>query len=274
VSPRESFRRGARRFVALPAGLLLLASTAAAQFGFRGLPYATPESYDGAFSFCRAVYRQSANGDGGGWSVDYPRADQNVSVRLSELTKTSISRTGEGEPNHVLVRLTAPELFRCPFVMMTEVGRLYIDDEEAATLREYLLKGGFLWADDFWGEYAWAAWDSQIRRVLPSGAFPYQDLALDHPIFRQVFTIPKVPQIPSINYWAGSGGDTSERRDSRVPHVRAIADERGRIMVLITHNTDFGDSWERETDNRQYFLTFSVDGYAFGINALVYALTH
>ena len=85
----------------------------------------------------------------------------------------------------------------------------------------------------------------------------------------------RIPQIPSIDYWLGSGGDTSERgAGSRPPHIRGITDERGRLMVLSTHNTDFGDAFEREGDNRNYFLEFSVQGYAIGVNVLLYAMTH
>lgn len=270
-------RRPLRLAAALAASVLLVSIVGHAQRGrSRGyeLPLATPESFDGAFNFCRVVFRQAVNGDGGNWSVDYPRADQNLSIRLSELTKTPISLTSRGEPNHLLLRLTDPELFRCPFIMMTEVGSIYLDERETSQLRDYLLKGGFLWVDDFWGEYAWAIWDSQIRKVLPSGTYPYQDLPLDHPIFHQVFTVSRVPQIPSIGAWMSLRGGTSERVDSKVPHVRAITDDRGRIMVLISHNTDFGDSFEEEATNHEYFLEFSVQGYAFGINALVHAMTH
>lgn len=256
--------------------LLLLASAASAQFGrFRRYQFASAKSFDGAFQFCRVWYRTAANGDGGDWQVDFPRADSNLMTRLSELTKTSISRLPDGEPNHVIIRLTQPELFKCPFVMMTEVGNIFLDEDEAQALRAYLLKGGFLWADDFWGEFAWSVWDSQFRKVLPTGAYPYHDLPPDHPIFRQFFTIAKFPQIPSIGMWYNLRGGTSERGfDSRVPHARAVLDERGRIMALITHNTDFGDSFEEEATDRDYFLRFSVDGYAFGINALVYAMSH
>ena len=82
-------------------------------------------------------------------------------------------------------------------------------------------------------------------------------------------------QIPSINAWMGMGGATSERgADSADPHLRAILDKDGRVMVLITYNTDYGDAFEREGDDPQYFYRFSVDGYAFGINTLLYALTH
>jgi hypothetical protein len=258
--------------------LLLAASVVHAQFGrrFRSIPFATPEAFDGSFQFCRAAYQRVQGGDGGGWGTDYPDADLNLSTRLGELTKTPISvDTHTGSPNHLIVRLTDPVLFRCPFIMMFEVGSLYLDEVEATNLRDYLTKGGFLWVDDFWGSYAWDIWESQIRKALPSGTYPIFDLTLDHPIFHQVFTVSKFAQIPSINYWVGTGGDTSERGvDSRTPHIRGIADEHGRLMVLMTHNTDFGDSWEREGLSREYFLTFSVDGYALGVNVLVYLMTH
>jgi hypothetical protein len=264
-----------RHLVAIVAVLTLAASVGLAQRGADSFyRLATPESFDGAFNFCRIAFRNAANGDGGGWSVDYPRADLNLSTRLSELTKTPISRDDRGDPNHLLVRLIDAELFRCPFVMMSEPGSAYFDENEAALLRDYLLKGGFLWADDFWGEYAWSVWESQIRKALPSGSFPIKDLPMDHPLFGMVFRVHEVPQIPSINAWRGSGGGTSERFDSQVPHARAIVDARDRIMVLMTHNTDIGDSWEQESQDPEYFERFSVYGYALGVNVVVYAMTH
>ena len=240
-----------------------------------GVRPAVPEDFDGSWQFCRVWFRQNPNGDGGGWSVDYPRADINVSIRLSELTKTTVGFAGPEDPKHVIIRLTDPTLYQCPFIMMTEVGAAYIGDDEAEALRSYLLKGGFLWADDFWGEYAWEAWAEQIAKVLPPAQYPPKDLPKDHPLFRSVFEIGTgVPQIASIGYWLGSGGGTSERPDSTEPHARAIVDQQGRIMVLMTHNTDFGDAFEREGDNYSYFLTFAPEGYAFGVNTLIYAMTH
>ena len=262
--------------VALVATLVCAGSALSAQRFRREFRIATAESFDGAFQFCRVAYRGNRGSRGSGWSTDYPNADLNLSTRLGELTKTPISidkRTGG--PNHVIVQLTDPLLFRCPFVMMAEVGTLFFNELDAAGLRAYLTKGGFLWVDDFWGESAWASWESEIRKVLPSARYPIRDLSLDHTIFHQVYTVSTIPQIPSINYWLGSGGDTSERgADSRPPHIRGITDERGRLMVLMTHNTDFGDSWEREGVSHEYFLAFSVAGYAFGTNALVYSMTH
>jgi hypothetical protein len=89
-----------------------------------------------------------------------------------------------------------------------------------------------------------------------------------------LYDMQEIPQIPSINFWFGTGSTSERGPDSAEPHVRAIFDERGRMMVLMTHNNDFGDSFEREGDNHQYFLRFAPVGYAFGINALLYAMTH
>jgi hypothetical protein len=98
---------------------------------------------------------------------------------------------------------------------------------------------------------------------------------MDHALFKMQFIVTRVPQIPSINYWMGSGGDTSEAGyDSRTATARAILDGEGRIMVLMTHNTDLGDSWEREGDDPNYFYAFAVDGYALGINAVLYSMTY
>jgi uncharacterized protein DUF4159 len=261
--------------------LAALASSADAPFQRRGGRFYGPRiqpnpAYDGAFQFCRIMFRQSPTGDGGGWFVDYPRADENLSFRFSELTRTSVSRAIDGTYNHVVIQLTdQQELSRCPFIMMTEVGAAHFDDAEAAALRVYLEKGGFLWADDFWGEYAWAHWENEIRKALPSGEFPLIDVPLDHQLFHMLYDVRKIPQIPSINFWYGTGGGTSERgRDSAEPHVRAILDRGGHILVVSTHNTDFGDAFEREGDSREYFERFAGPGYAFGVDTLLYSMTH
>jgi hypothetical protein len=257
----------------------LVAVEAAAQRRGRGpqLRVRTPADspYDGAFRFCRIAFRNSPSGDGGGWWVDYPRADQNLTFRFSELTKVIVSRDVAGDYNHLVMTLTDPELYRCPFVMMTEPGGAYFDADEAAALREYLLRGGFLWADDFWGDYAFTAWADQIAKALPPSRYPIVDLSIDDPIFHVLYDMKRVPQIPSINFWIGTGGRTSERgAASATPHVRAINDEAGRMIVLMTHNTDFGDAFEREGDDHEYFLTFAPEGYAFGVNALLYSMMH
>jgi hypothetical protein len=235
---------------------------------------ATFDDFDGTFQFCRLQFRNASNGDGFGWSVDWPRADQNLSIRASELTRMPVTLDEAGDPKSLVINATSPEISRCSFVMMTEPGGAYFDDQEARGLRNYLLKGGFLWADDFWGEFAWGFWEAQIRKVFPSGEYPIFDVPLDHPILHQMMQVNSIPQIPCICFWNG-GDQTSERgADSAVPHMRAINDAKGRIMVLMTHNTDFGDAYEREGDNHAYFERFSIPGYAIGVNVLLYVMTH
>lgn len=241
--------------------------------GMYGIQRPEADSFKGDFTFCRIAFRESYDGDGGGWGVDYPRADINLSIRLSELSRAAVNFDSGGEPHHVVITMTEAELFKCPFVMMTEVGALHIDPEEAKALRSYLLKGGFLWADDFWGERAWSLWEREIRKVLPPSEYPISDVPLNHSMFRSLFDVKRFPQIPSIG-WTYSGTTSERGYDSAVPHARAITDNKGRIMVFISHNTDFGDSYEREADDPQYFLNFSVEGYALGINVLIYAMTH
>ena len=232
--------------------------------------------YDGSWMFCRIAFRNASDGDGAGWSVDWPRADENLSFRLSELTRTTVSRSATGEWNHVVIQLTDTQrLSHCPFIMMTEPGGTYFDEAEAAALRTYLQKGGFLWADDFWGDYAFEHWMNELRKALPSGEYPLMDVPIEHPLFHVLYDVREIPQIPSISFWYGTGGGTSERgRDSATPHVRAVSDHDGRVLVVMTHNTDFGDAFEREGDSRAYFERFAGAGYAFGVNTLLYAMTH
>jgi hypothetical protein len=255
---------------------LAAAATVEAQFfrTFRSVRMARPADFDGTFQFCRIMFTDNPRGDGGDWSVDWPRADINLSIRLSELTKTAVGKAPAGDPNHLLLRLSDDALFQCPFIMMTEVGSLYLSDQDAARLRAYLLKGGFLWADDFWGSYAWDVFESEMHKVFPPSEHQIVDLPLNHPLFRSQFEMKEgVPQISAIGNWAR--GVLSERgQDSAEVHVRAVLDDHERVMVLITHNTDLGDSYEREGDNPEYFYQMSVPGYAFGINAILYAMTH
>ena len=273
-----------RRWLARPrliVAIVALAAVAAAvrveaQFfrNFRSVRLARPADVDGTLQFCRIMFTDNPVGDGGDWSVDWPRADINLSIRLSELTKTTVGRAPTGDPSHLLMRLSDDTIFQCPFLMMTEVGSLYMNDDEAERLRDYLLKGGFLWADDFWGSYAWEVFESEMRKVFPPSEHAIVDLPLSHPLWRTQFEMKDgAPQISAIGNWAR--GVVSERgADSAEVHVRAIVDKHDRIMVVVTHNTDFGDSYEREGENPEYFYEMSVPGYAFGINTILYAMTH
>jgi hypothetical protein len=265
--------------------VLSLASAAAAQFGGRrfgfgprGAPpkFPTADTFGHAFNFCRGVYRSERGEAGGqGWSTDYPDAELNFSIRLSELTKTRVRRDPAGKPDYVTVRLTDEALFQCPYLHMEDVGTIALNETEITALRAYLLKGGFIWVDDFWGSYAWDAWVQQISRVLPPSEFSIVDVPLDHPLFRAQFEVKEFPQIPSIQSWRRNPSETSERgADSAEPHARAIMDTHGNVMLFMTHNTDISDAWEREGEDPRYFYQFSPYGYAVGINVMLYAMTH
>src|SRR5262249_28783894 len=148
---------------------------------------------------------------GQGWSTDYPDAERNFSKRLAELTKMRVSKDPSGEPDYLVVHLTDAELFQCPYISMEDAGTAQLSDDEVLALRRYLLKGGFLWVDDYWGDAAFEQWSHEISRVLPPSEYPVFDITPAHPIFRTLFDVKELPQIPSIQFWRGSGGDTSER---------------------------------------------------------------
>ena len=236
--------------------------------------YPPPDFEDGLFTVCKLQYTSVySEPGGGGWSTDYPYAGVNLMTRLSELTRTPISLDSYGEPNYWVVRLSDPALFHCAFLLGSDVGTAEFSPEEAMALRQYLLKGGFLWVDDFWGTAAWAQWSSEIRKALPE--YRIVDVPPDHPLLNSMFRITEVPQVTNIGFWRRSGGVTSERgSDSPHANFRMIADETGRALVVMTHNTDIGDSWEREGEDREFFLQFSPNGYSLGINVLLYLLTH
>ena len=271
--------RPAGRFAAVIAIVALAGGIVAAQQFGRGrgvrARMATDLDFDGRFNFCRLMYTSVVREEGGaGWSTDYPGADQNLSIRLSELTKIQVSQRSDGEPNHVVVRATDPQLFLCPWVQMSDGGTAGFTEAEAVKLREYLLKGGFLWADDFWGDRAFEHLSSELSKILPASEYPVRDIPLSHPMYSTMFQIRKLPQIPSIRIWRPYRVTSERGPETDVVHFRGIADPGGRLMVLMTHNTDVADAWEREGEDRDYFQNFSPDGYAVGINVLLYTMTH
>lgn len=225
------------------------------------------------FTFVRVRYNSYGGWGrrGGGWRTDWPDSDLNFSLRLQQLTSLKVN------PNPISLELTDPEVFDYPFLYMLEPGSLHFEDAEVQALRRYCLNGGFLMVDDFWGEYEWMNFYQQIKRVFPER--DYEELKLDHELFHCVYDLTEKPQIPSINVarWGRHDGITWEHRESRTdtPHYRVIKDDDDRIMVLICHNTDLGDGWEREGENEWYFREFSVKkAYPMGINIVTYAMTH
>ena len=229
------------------------------------------------FTFARIRYTSGYGGygfgygRGGNWMTDTPDSDLNLSYRLQQMTSMRV------DPNGRFVNLTDPDLAEFPWIYIVEPGRLQFSDDEVVALRKYLLNGGFLMFDDFWGDSAWANVERQMKRVFPDRNFA--ELSLDHPVYHCVFEIKSKGQCPNVGVGESSRetGITWEYHDgdTRTVHHRAIHDDKGRMMVIATHNTDNGDGWEREGEYEYYFKNFSEKiAYPLGINIIFYAMTH
>jgi len=227
------------------------------------------------FTFTRVRYDSYGGGfgrGGGGWKNDFPDCDWNLSARLQQLTALQV------DPNGEVVRLTDDELFNHPFVYMSNCNSMSLTDEEARAFGQYLLNGGFVMADDFWGPDSWASIKEQMARVLP-GREPIE-LSRDHPIFHIVYNLKVTPQVPSIRAWRR--GYTYEYwyfRESDpadpAPHFYAYKDDHDRIVALMCMNNDIGDGWEREGEEKEFFHRYSEQvSYPLGINIITYAMTH
>ena len=241
--------------------------------------FAKPTSFAGGFNFCRAMF-QSDHREKQGWGTDYPGADINFSIRAAELTKVNVTMS-EGteypEPEAVVVRLTDDALFQCPMIFMEDAGTARFSNVEVQRLQDYLLKGGFLLSMDYHGMYGRDQFDEEMARVLPPARFPIVDLTppSDHVLWRTFFNVNQLPQMASINTWRSTGDVIERWNDTGAPPTaRAIADSQGRLMVLMVHNTDLPDPWEREGEDKDYFFKFSPEAYAVGIDILIYAMTH
>lgn len=215
------------------------------------------------FYFTRVAYSGYGFRRFGSWSVDFPKADQQFLVVLDRLT--NLDAHNEAHP----VVLDDAEIRRFPFLYALEVGYMNLTDTEVEGLRDYLLAGGFLVIDDFWGTREWENFEHQIQRVLPE--YPIVDLPLDHPLFSSFYDIEEILQVPNVQNGV-SGGPTWER-DGYVPAVRGIFDDRGRLMVVINWNTDLGDAWEW-AENPYYPLQYSTYAFQMGVNMIVYAMSH
>jgi len=225
----------------------------------------------GGFTFCRLRYDRTRPQRKSGWWDDYPASDYNFLTRLEELTTVTISRWTNGDPGFAQVTLEDPDLFHCPFLKMQGAANYDFTPDETATLRQYLLKGGFLWQDDNWTDGDWEYIRANLAAVLPD--YPIVEITPGHPLLSVLYHVAEVPQIPSIESWRRSGGRADEF-GSGPPHLYAIFAENGRLMVLVSLNCDTSDSWEREGDNPEYFQRFSPLGYAMGVNIAVWAMSH
>ena len=234
------------------------------------------------FTFTRIAYDRGGYGygrRGGGWETDTPDSDLNLSWRLQQMTSMKV------DPDGRILRLTDKELTDYPFIYIVEPGALEFSEEEVTALQKYLLNGGFLMFDDFWGDSAWENVEAQMKLVFQDREFaelPLNDPnpnIKDHPIYHCVFDIKSKGQVPNKETGDSSQHDgvTWEEQhdgDTRTVHHRGISDDKGRLMVIACHNTDNGDGWEREGWSDYYFRNFSEKiAYPLGINIIFYAMT-
>lgn len=215
------------------------------------------------FTFVRIHYH--SNTVSNRWLVDYPDSDLNLSLRLQELTSMRI------DPDPICLKWQDPKLFDYPFVYVVEPGFMHESAASLAAMGEYCRRGGFVMFDDFWGDAHYQNLERQLRQAFPGKRII--DLTIEHPIFHSVFDLKEIPQV----HPPGNGARNPQRViDIHGPvHYRAIYDDDGRMMVLICHNTDIGDAWEREGIDEWYFHEYAEKkAYPIAINILFYVMTH
>jgi len=233
-----------------------------------------PAFKEDVFTFARLRFGAESEyrfGNSRIWDDDTPSADLNLTYRLFQVTSLKV------RPGLNYVDITTKDLAKYPFVYVAAAGRMVLEDDEVAALRNYLLNGGFMMVDDFWGDDQWQHFYEQIKRVFPDRE-PVE-LTLDHRIFHTVIDFKKLPQIPSVgafqSYHLSYDPGWPYELKSHDPHYYAIYDDHQRMVALICHNNHYGDGWEHETEDHRYFDAFSEpEAYPMFINILVYAMTH
>jgi hypothetical protein len=201
---------------------------------------------------------------GTSWTQDYPRADRHFAAALRRLTRVHVRSVEQPvNPDDL------DDFYNWPWLVAGEMGDWKLTEQQCKTLREYLLRGGFLYMDDFWNDDEWARFDESMRRVFPDR----QIVEIDSPdaIFHSVYDLDDRYQI--LGQWALRGGYMTQRAAGTVPHWRGIYDDKGRLMVAMTFNNDVGDSWEW-ADEPRYPERYSALGIRLGINFVVYSMTH
>jgi Domain of unknown function (DUF4159) len=228
-------------------------------------PPKQPSKQPGEFTFVRTIYHSPFGRRGSSWAVDYPEADYHLIIGLRDWAGTNLNISAEPKQ----IPIMDEQLFNYPLIYFVEPGYLELSDEEAQRLREYALRGGFLFLDDFWGTYEWDNVVDQMRRIFPE--YEIKDLPRDHSLFHCYFDINEVIQVPGIGSWLGRG--VTHEKGGIVPHYMGIQNEKGRLFAFIARNCDLGDAWEWIDDPR-YPLKYGLAAYRVGLNVIIYAMTH
>jgi hypothetical protein len=260
MSSRHSGQRGGPNLPRKLAAALVMsiAALAAAGADLNGAPSWPSDE----FHFTRMYYNGGGRGWGGGsWTTDFPEAEYHFNMGVGRLTRVNV-----GEPR--MLEVSDDTLFDYPWLYAVEVGRWHLDDVEAARLREYLLRGGFLMTDDFHGSRQWENFMESMRRVFPDR--PVVEIEDDNEVLHVLYDVDERIQIPGI--YPLRYGVTYEQ-DGVTPHWRGIYDDAGRLMVIINFNMDLGDAWEH-ADDPEYPEPMTGLAYRFAVNYVIYAMTH
>ncbi|MGH9723284.1 MAG: DUF4159 domain-containing protein [Bryobacteraceae bacterium] len=253
--------------------LLLLAGAAVwAQRGFRNrmgeednpapMPADAGEKTEYVFGRLRYASYGGRYYGRGSWGTDYPKADRQFLQGVRRLSRIHVRSVEQ------VVDINSDEIYNYPWLYAVEVGRWQISPEQGARLRNYLLRGGFLFVDDFHGTYEWEVFAEGMRQVFPDR--PIMDIEATDAINHVIWDLDQRYQVPGIQYLRS--GRTFER-DGVQPVWRGIYDDQGRLMVAICHNMDLGDAWEW-ADLPQYPEKYAALAYRIAINYIVYSMTH
>jgi len=197
------------------------------------------------------------------WTIDYPRGDRHMAAAVKRLTRVQ-ARLFEQPVNLD----DGDDVFHWPWLYAVEVGHWDLTDAQAHKLRDYLLRGGFLMVDDFHGTLEWQIFLRSMERVFPDRRIV--DISGDDPIFHTLWDLEQRTQVPGLQFVYTH---RTYERDGYDPKWRAIYDDQGRIMVVICHNMDLGDSVEH-SDNPQYPEKYSAQGMRIFLNYVIYAMSH
>lgn len=230
-----------------------------ARFGPRGNRYG---SFGGFGRFSGPLdWREG----GTSWSQDYPRADRHFAQAVRRLTRVH-ARSVEQPVNPD----DTDDIYNWPWMVAGEMGDWKLTDSQAKTVREYLLRGGFLYLDDFWGPEEWDRFDETMKVIFPDR--PIVDIDDKDAIFHTVYDLDQKYQI--LGQWAlNRNGYMGQRAAGTIARWRGIYDDKGRLMVTMTFNSDVGDSWEW-ADSPAYPEKFSALGIRLGVNYVIYSMTH
>jgi uncharacterized protein DUF4159 len=216
------------------------------------------------FHFVRLMYNDIGGGFGfrDRWLTDWPEAEYFLLRGIRRLSRIDAELEGER------LGIMDERLFDYPWIYAVEVGSWVLSEPEAARLREYFDRGGFLMVDDFHGSFQWEIFEASMRRVFPDR--PIVEISKDDSVFHVLYDLDGKTQIPGVQFLRS--GRTYEQ-DGVQQHFRGIYDDKGRLVVVINFNMDLGDSWEH-ADIPEYAVRYTVLGYQHAINYILYAMTH